>query len=64
QIDLWTNPKKYSIGVHVLSKKLDEEVALNHLAHIDVKLTRLSEEQSKYLGMDADGPYKPDHYRY
>lgn len=64
QIELWTNPKKYPIGVHVLPKKLDEEVALHHLKNIDVKLTKLSDAQSKYLGLPAEGPYKPDHYRY
>ncbi|XP_028392167.1 adenosylhomocysteinase-like [Dendronephthya gigantea] len=64
QIDLWTNPKKYPIGVHVLPKKLDEEVALHHLGQIDVKLTKLTDKQSKYLAMPPDGPYKPDHYRY
>ena len=44
--------------------QLDEEVALHHLDHIDVKLSKLSEVQSKYLGLPIDGPYKPDHYRY
>jgi adenosylhomocysteinase len=44
--------------------QLDEEVALHHLEQIDVKLTKLTETQSKYLGLPAEGPYKPDHYRY
>jgi len=64
QIALWTNPKKYPLGVHFLEKKLDEEVARLHLDHLDVKLTTLSDDQSKYLGVDIIGPYKPEHYRY
>lgn len=64
QIDLWTNPGKYQIGVHMLSKKLDEEVARSHLDALAVKLTKLSKDQSDYLGIPVDGPYKPDHYRY
>ncbi len=62
QLDLWTNPKE--IGVYTLSKKLDEEVARLHLEKIGAKLTRLSDEQAAYLGVDKEGPYKPDHYRY
>jgi adenosylhomocysteinase len=61
---LLTNPKKYPLGVHFLEKELDEEVARLHLGHLDVKITRLSEDQSGYLGVNANGPYKPDHYRY
>jgi len=64
QLALWTNPKKYPLGVHFLEKKLDEEVARLHLDHLDVKLTSLSDEQSSYLGVDVHGPYKPEHYRY
>jgi len=64
QIELWTNQNKYPIGVYVLPKKLDEEVAALHLDHLGVKLTKLSEEQSAYLGIPREGPYKPDHYRY
>jgi adenosylhomocysteinase len=62
QIDLWQN--NYEIGVYRLSKKLDEEVARLHLEQIGVKLTRLTDEQARYIGVSKDGPYKPDHYRY
>merc|ERR1712066_826629 len=64
QIDLWTNPGKYEVGVFMLPKKLDEEVARSHLGALDIKLTKLSTEQADYLGLPQDGPYKPDHYRY
>lgn len=64
QLDLWANKDSYEVGVYRLSKKLDEEVARLHLAKIGVKLTRLTEEQSAYLGVPMDGPYKPEHYRY
>ncbi|XP_071958695.1 adenosylhomocysteinase A-like [Antedon mediterranea] len=64
QIEMWTNPDNYKIGVHVLPKKLDEEVARLHLDHLDVKLTKLSESQSKYLDIPVKGPYKSDMYRY
>jgi len=62
QIELWT--KTYPLGVHFLPKKLDEEVASLHLAHLGVKLTKLTPDQAKYLGIPAEGPFKPDHYRY
>ena len=62
QVELFTND--YEVGVYVLPKKLDEEVARLHLAKIGVKLTTLTEKQAAYLGISADGPYKPDHYRY
>ena len=62
QIDLWQN--NYEVGVYRLSKRLDEEVARLHLEQLGVKLTRLTDEQSGYTGIPADGPYKPDHYRY
>ena len=62
QIDLCRNPKE--VGVYVLSKELDEEVARLHLEKLGVKLTRLTEEQAEYIGVAVDGPYKPDHYRY
>ena len=62
QISLWKD--EYPLGVHVLPKKLDEEVARLHLDKLGVKLTRLSQEQSDYLGIPVDGPYKPAHYRY
>lgn len=62
QIDLAQGNKKP--GVYTLSKKLDEEVARLHLDQLGVKLTRMNDEQVKYLGIPADGPYKPEHYRY
>merc|ERR1712244_38576 len=64
QIELWCNTSNYKVGVYMLPKKLDEEVARSHLGALDIKLTRLSTEQSDYLGIPVDGPYKPDHYRY
>ena len=64
QIELWTNPGKYKKQVYTLPKHLDEKVARLHLAKIGVKLTTLSEKQSTYIGVHADGPFKPDHYRY
>jgi adenosylhomocysteinase len=64
QIELWCNPGKYTVDVHMLSKKLDEEVARSHLGALAIKLTSLSTEQSDYLGLPVEGPYKPDHYRY
>jgi adenosylhomocysteinase len=64
QLDLWANKDTYKIGVYVLPKKLDEEVARLHLEKIGVKLTTLSPKQAEYLGVSPDGPYKPDHYRY
>ena len=64
QMELWRNPGKYGNQVYVLPKHLDEKVARLHLDKLGAKLTRLSEEQSGYLGVPADGPYKPDYYRY
>lgn len=65
QIDLFTKRDKYQeIDVYRLPKELDEKVAALHLDKIGVKLTKLSSKQSKYLGMDVDGPFKPEHYRY
>lgn len=64
QIELWTKSKSYPIGVHMLPKKLDEEVASLHLDHLGVKLTKLTEDQAKYIGVSKEGPYKADHYRY
>jgi adenosylhomocysteinase len=65
QMELWMNRDKYKeVGVYRLSKELDEKVARLHLGKIGVKLTTLSDKQSKYLGMDKSGPYKPEHYRY
>jgi len=62
QIELWK--KDYEIGVYRLPKDLDEEVARLHLDQLGVKLTKLTREQSDYIGVPAAGPYKPDHYRY
>lgn len=64
QIELWTKSDKYSVGVHMLPKKLDEEVAALHLNHLGVKLTTLTPEQAKYLDVPIEGPFKADHYRY
>ncbi|EIW55469.1 S-adenosyl-L-homocysteine hydrolase [Trametes versicolor FP-101664 SS1] len=64
QIALWTNPGKFELGVHMLPKELDEEVARAHLAQLNVKLTTLTPEQATYLDIPANGPYKPSHYRY
>lgn len=64
QIELWTKPEQYKVGVFVLPKALDEEVAALHLDKLGVKLTKLSQKQSDYLNVPVAGPYKPDHYRY
>ncbi len=64
QIDLWKNKDVYEPKVYRLSKFLDEEVARLHLEKIGVKLTVMTDEQSKYLGIPVKGPYKPEHYRY
>jgi len=64
QIELWTKTSDYKLGVHMLPKKLDEEVAAAHLEHLGVGLTTLSNDQAKYLGIPQSGPFKPDHYRY
>jgi adenosylhomocysteinase len=62
QLELWKN--NYEIDVYRLPKRLDEEVARLHLEQLGVKLTRLSDEQSAYIGIPQEGPYKPEHYRY
>jgi len=62
QISLWKDD--YKVGVYTLPKKLDEEVARLHLAHLGVVLTKLSDDQATYIGVESEGPYKPDHYRY
>lgn len=64
QIELFNNPGKYSVDVHVLPKDLDEKVARLHLKKIGANLTELSDDQSAYLGIGKEGPFKPDHYRY
>lgn len=58
QIALWTTPEKFPLGVHMLPKELDEEVARAHLAQLNVKLTTLTDTQSKYLDIPVSGPYK------
>lgn len=62
QLELWNND--YEVGVYMLPKHLDEEVARLHLEQLGVKLTTLTPEQSEYLGVSVDGPYKAEHYRY
>jgi len=64
QIELFTKPGEYDKQVYVLPKHLDEKVARLHLDALGVKLTQLTKEQAAYIGVDVDGPYKPDHYRY
>jgi adenosylhomocysteinase len=64
QIELYTNPGKYPIGVHVLPKHLDEKVARLQLKKLNAHLTELTDVQAGYIGVDKGGPYKPDHYRY
>jgi adenosylhomocysteinase len=64
QIELWATKDSREIGVTVLPKKLDEEVARLHLQKIGVKLTKLTQDQADYIGVPVDGPYKTDHYRY
>src|SRR5438067_3277004 len=64
QMDLWKNRENYKVGVYVLSKKLDEEVARLHLDKIGAKLSKLTEKQADYLGIPVEGPFKSEHYRY
>ncbi|MDH6545594.1 adenosylhomocysteinase [Streptomyces sp. SPB4] len=64
QIELFTKPSEYPTDVYVLPKHLDEKVARLHLDALGVKLTTLRPEQAAYIGVEVDGPYKPDHYRY
>jgi adenosylhomocysteinase len=64
QLELHANAEKIGKQVLMLPKQLDEEVARLHLEKLGVRLTKLSDEQAKYIGVAADGPYKPDHYRY
>ena len=65
QIEIWQNPEQYEIGkVYMLPKHLDEKVAELHLGQIGVKLTKLTKDQSEYLGLPVEGPFKPEHYRY
>src|SRR3954447_8545307 len=64
QIELWTKAETYKKEVYVLPKHLDEKVAALHLDKLGVKLTKLTDKQSAYIGVPTDGPFKPDHYRY
>ena len=64
QIELFTQTKKYPIGVYVLPKHLDEKVARLQLAKLNANLTVLRDDQASYIGVDKAGPFKPDHYRY
>ena len=64
QLELWQQKGKMPIEVYRLPKNLDEEVARLHLEKIGVKLTKLTPDQAKYIGVAESGPYKPDHYRY
>ena len=64
QLELWNNADKYENKVYTLPKHLDEKVARLHLAKIGVELDELNEEQAKYIGVEVEGPYKPEYYRY
>ena len=64
QIELWNNSEKYKNEVYMLPKSLDEKVAMLHLEALGVELEKLNKEQSDYLGLKVEGPFKPDHYRY
>ena len=64
QIELFAHTSKYGKKVYVLPKQLDERVARLHLKKLGADLTVLSEEQCRYIGVDIEGPYKPEHYRY
>jgi adenosylhomocysteinase len=64
QIEIWTKGEEYAPGVFILPKHLDEKVARLHLGRIGVKLTELRQDQADYIGVSAQGPFKPEHYRY
>ena len=64
QIELFTKPGQYAKQVYTLPKHLDEKVASLHLAKVGAKLTKLTPEQAKYLGVPQNGPFKPENYRY
>lgn len=64
QIEFYQNPKKYEVGVYMLPKHLDEKVASLHLGKVGAKLTQLTAKQAEYLGLNVEGPFKPEHYRY
>ena len=64
QLELWNNNENYKNQVYVLPKHLDEKVARLHLDKLGAKLTTLTSVQAEYIGIDVEGPYKPDYYRY
>ena len=64
QMELWQHPEKYPVGVYVLPKDLDEEVARLHLGRVGAKLTKLTTQQADYIGVNPDGPFKSEYYRY
>jgi adenosylhomocysteinase len=64
QIELFTQTSKYDKAVYVLPKHLDEKVARLHLGNLGARLTELTPDQASYIGVPAEGPYKPGHYRY
>jgi len=64
QLELWTNNAAYPVGVHVLPRHLDEQVARLHLGKLGAKLTELTEDQAAYIGVPVEGPFKPESYRY
>ena len=64
QIELFTKRSEYPIGVYIVPKHLDEKVARLHLKALGVELTELSSDQERYIGVEPQGPFKPDHYRY
>jgi adenosylhomocysteinase len=64
QIELWSNPGQYPVGVYTLPKHLDEKVARLQLSKLGAMLTDLSDKQARYIGVPKEGPYKPEHYRY
>jgi adenosylhomocysteinase len=64
QIELWTNIENYENKVYMLPKYLDEKVAKLHLEKIGIELTDLREDQAEYIGVEVQGPYKPEYYRY
>jgi len=64
QIELFNNPDKYPVGVYVLPKHLDEKVARLQLKKLSAQLTELTDAQARYIGVNKEGPYKAEHYRY
>jgi adenosylhomocysteinase len=64
QVELFTKPEEYPLGVYTIPKHLDEKVARLHLDALGVRLTQLTKEQAEYIGVPVEGPYKPEQYRY